>query len=68
MQILFVLVAPGGIPLYGGPHSAFSDLLTFLTELFLACMADGICSKYLYYISPWRDLSFLRFQVTRCLS
>lgn len=68
MHILFVSVAPGATLHYGGLHSAFSNLLKFVTELFLACMADGICGEYLHYISPWRDLSFLRFQITSWLS
>lgn len=34
---------------FSGLHSAFSNLLKFVTELFLACMADGICGKYLHF-------------------
>lgn len=72
VQIPFVLVAPRDTILYSGPHSALSHLLKVSVELFLVCMARGICCKDLHYISPQRDVSFLksllRFQISSATS
>lgn len=54
---------PEGTILSGGPHSAFSNLLNILAELFLVCMASGTYCQYTHSIFPWREWLFPRLWI-----